>query len=103
VRDWHISVLATNQSAVNKTLVNFKLAQAVQIGDILSLATLAFRDELYCKIRDSSCRFIDFGLDYVFYLCLKLDDKIEPEKWHARSLMVEDISIELIESDRFDI
>src|SRR4051794_30288666 len=40
-----------------------------RIEDWSALINSILFDEIYCKMRDSSCRFIDFGTDYTLYLC----------------------------------
>ncbi len=82
---------------------HFKAGQAVSLDDIPELVNLNMKDVTYTKIRDSSCRFIDFGMNYLVNVCLKHEDEIAVDAWVASGVVVDDISLRLIETDAYDL
>jgi hypothetical protein len=82
--------------------MSFKSQQSVSIADILELVRLNILDIAYIKLRDKTCRFIDFGQDYYVMLCLRHEDEIETDVWTRRGVEIEDRSWLLTETDIYD-
>lgn len=84
------------------TSPRFKSHQSVHLSDIPELVRLNVTSAIYTKVRDGTCRFIDFGDDYLINLCLRHEDDISIDRWTDQGVVIQDMSRLLIETDAYD-
>jgi hypothetical protein len=81
---------------------SYSRGQQLTISDVPGVVHVAIADEIHCKIRDWSCRFVSFTDDYVMYVCLRHEDQIDPDKWQSLDVIIDDASLDLIQTDLYD-
>lgn len=68
--------------------------------DIPSIVMACLKADYWVVLRDDSCRFLQAGGDYYFYFGLAFDDAVPEAREHL--VLVQDVSLDLIETDFFD-
>lgn len=81
----------------------FRSQQSVRLARIAQLVRLNVTDACYIKVRDRSCRFIDFGQDYLVNIGLRHTDEIDGNAWLDKGVVIQDKSRMLVETDAYDL
>lgn len=75
--------------------------ELVRLHQVYEIVSLNLNRRLYCKLRDASCRFVDFTHDYDVMICLRHSDQVY--LGDGSKCEVEEVSALLTETDAYDL